>query len=150
MADCYNPLCIHTHTHTYTHKHTHAHTHTHKHTHKHTRTHIHTHAHKHTHTHVQTQEHYYHVLEKDIASYGAKVIPPDPDAPELPSPFKPGSPSPDPPPIYHDITEISSADECIDCNKTDQNCLQDLPDLITDGSSMTCSKLQKEKVQLST
>ena len=76
--------------------------------------------------HVQTQEHYYHVLEKDIASHGVKVIPPDPDAPELPPPFKPGSPPPDPPPIYQDITEISNrSDECIDCGKTDQQCHQE-------------------------
>lgn len=32
-----------------------------------------------------------------------KNIPPDPDAPELPPPFKP---EPSPPPIYHDILDL--------------------------------------------
>ena len=91
-----------------------------------------------THTYIQTQEHHYHVLEKDIASHGVEVIPPDPDAPELPPLFKPGSPPPDPPPIYQDITEISTS-------KTDQ---QESSDLNTDGDGMSYS-VQNEKVQLS-
>ena len=46
-----------------------------------------------------TQEHFYHVLEN-----AKKAIPPDPDAPELPPPFKP---EPSPPPVYHDILDLS-------------------------------------------
>ena len=50
------------------------------------------------------QEHFYHVLECNRPPKGIEVILPDPDAPELPPPFKEESPTP--PPIYHDISDI--------------------------------------------
>ena len=93
-----------------------------------------------------TQEHFYHVLEKNRVPCKDKVIPRDPDAPELPPPFKSGSPSPDPPPIYHDITEISKRpDERIDRDKTDQ-CYQKSPDLNAVGGNMNYAILQNEMV----
>ena len=52
------------------------------------------------------QEHFYHVLECNRAPRGIdlEIILPDPDAPELPPPFKEESSAP--PPIYHDISDL--------------------------------------------
>ena len=51
------------------------------------------------------QEHHYFVLESNgvRALNRDEKIAPDPDAPELPPPYKP-----DPPPVYHDINELST------------------------------------------
>ena len=54
------------------------------------------------------QEHHYHVLEcHEAAQNDSVIIVPDPDAPELPPPFKPDNSSTEPPPIYQEITEVS-------------------------------------------
>ena len=54
------------------------------------------------------QEHHYHVLEcLEAAQNDSVVIISDPDAPELPPPFKPDDSSTEPPPIYQEITEVS-------------------------------------------
>ena len=49
------------------------------------------------------QENFYHVLECNTLPRDNEVILPDPDAPELPPPFKADTP---PPPIYHDINDL--------------------------------------------
>ena len=51
------------------------------------------------------QEHHYHELECRLVprENEFEVILPDPDAPELPPPFKAES---TPPPIYHDISDL--------------------------------------------
>ena len=51
------------------------------------------------------QEHHYYVLENNGRPLEKKCEPiaPDPDAPELPPPYKP-----DPSLLYHDINELST------------------------------------------
>ena len=56
--------------------------------------------------HTHAQEHFYHVLENTKkAELVTEVIHPDPDAPELPPPFKPEA---SPPPVYQDIHKLST------------------------------------------
>ena len=52
------------------------------------------------------QEHLYHVFENNRAPCSSEVIPPDPNAPELPPPLEPDSQDNDTPPVYQDITEL--------------------------------------------
>ena len=53
------------------------------------------------------QENFYHILECNRTPQGidSEVILPNPDAPELPPPFKKESPVP--PPIYQDISDLT-------------------------------------------
>ena len=56
------------------------------------------------------QVHHYHVLECREITLGqsvGEVILPDPDAPELPPPFKPDNAPMEQPPVYQEITELS-------------------------------------------
>ena len=57
---------------------------------------------------TKMEEHHYHVLESQEGTQSDnRVILPDPDAPELPPPFKPDDSPHEPPPIYQEIAELS-------------------------------------------
>ena len=69
------------------------------------------------------QEHLYHVLENNRVPCSSEVIPPDPNAPELPPPLEPDSQDSDTPPVYQDITELScKPNKLVDYDKKDQQC----------------------------
>ena len=87
----------------------------------------------------------YHVLENNRAPCGGEVIPPDPNAPELPPPLEHDSQDNDAPPVYQDITEIScKPNKLIDCDKSEQQCQHGEHLLNTDDDTVT---LTDEKVQ---
>ena len=95
----------------------------------------------HTHT---IQEHLYHVLENNRVPCSSEVIPPDPNAPELPPPLEPDSQDNDTPPVYQDITELScKPNKLVDCDKKDQQCQHGEHSLHTDSDTMI---LNDEKV----
>ena len=99
---------------------------------------MHTYVNTHMHTH-NTQEHLYHVLENNRAPCSSEVIPPDPNAPELPPPLEPDSQDNDTPPVYQDITELScKPNKLIDCA---QQCVQE------DNVTETLVKPHHEKVK---
>ena len=63
----------------------------------------------HTQTHtIVIQNHHYHTLEPQRAPQDIKVgdIDPDPDAPALPPPYRPPSPSLEQPPLYQEISSL--------------------------------------------
>ena len=97
---------------------------------------------EHTHT---IQEHLYHVLENNRAPCSSEVIPPDPNAPELPPPLEPDSQDNATPPVYQDITELScKPNKLVDCDKSEQQCQHGEHLLNTDDDTVI---LTDEKVQ---
>ena len=86
------------------------------------------------HTHTRTiQEHLYYVLENNRAPCSDEVIPPDPNAPELPPPLEPDSQDNDTPPVYQDITELScKPDKLVGCDKIEWECHQEEHNLNND------------------
>ena len=86
----------------------------------------------------------YHVLENNRVPCSSEVIPPDPNAPELPPPLEPDSQDNDTPPVYQDIAELScKPNKLVDCNKKDEQCQHGEHLLNTDSDNMT---LTDEKV----
>ena len=86
----------------------------------------------------------YHVLENNRAPCSSEVIPPDPNAPELPPPLEHDSQDNDTPPVYQDITELScKLNKLVDCDKKDQQCQHGEHLLNTDSDTVT---LTDEKV----
>ena len=91
------------------------------------------------------QEHLYHVLENNRVPCSGEVIPPDPNAPELPPPLEPDSQDNDTPPVYQDITELScKPNKLVDCDKTEQCCDKEQYDDPNNDNEIT--KPQHEKV----
>ena len=87
----------------------------------------------------------YHVLESNKVPCSDEVIPPDPNAPELPPPLEPDSQDNDTPPVYQDITELSCKRNKFDDSDKSERCgYQELHDLKYDSEN---AKLHHEKVQ---
>ena len=76
--------------------------------------------------------HLYHdiVLENNRAPCSNEVIPPDPNAPELPPPLESDPQDNDTPSVYQDITEIPCKhNKFDDSDKSERCCYQELHDL---------------------
>ena len=78
------------------------------------------------------QGHFYHVLEiSNNKPYSREKNSPDPDAPELPPPLEAHSQdTKDTPPVYQDITELSSkhSDKLVDCDNRNQQVFEEVQD----------------------
>ena len=68
----------------------------------------------------------------------SEVIPPDPNAPELPPPLEPDSQDSDTPPVYQDITELYKSDKLVDY---EHQCDHGVYDLNNDSGVVTHEKV---------
>ena len=84
-------------------------------------------------------------MENNRALCPDELIPPDPNAPELPPPLEPDSQDNATPPVYQDITELScKPNKLVDCDKTEQCCDKEQYDDPNNDNEIT--KPQHEKV----